>query len=636
MQLNPQQEAAASHKTGPCLTTACPGSGKTAMLVERTGRLVESGVRSGRIICLTFTNKAAKEMAERVRKRLGTQKLKMFVGTFHSLCVRILRKYGAECGLPRDFTILDSSDQEGLIKRVSKQAGFDPKTDGINVFLIAQAVNLSREELGGEDKIKEILSKDALSHDLVEKNFKVAMAYLESLKANGTIDFSGLLYSACLLLMNSEKVREALQNSHDYLQVDEVQDTNFAQFKLVNIISEKHNNVFMVGDLSQSIYGWRGSRYQNITDFIDSHQGCKVLELGLNYRSTPEIIASADLLIKHNKSHMGTEFKTENPSGKPVFCRQFQTPEEEASFVASTVINAIRPGVTPNEIAILYRLNSLSRVLEEEFRRQRIPYKIVGGFGFYERAEVKDCLAMLRLAANPDDIVAFDRICSFVPGVGTVAETKVEELAKSNRGMGLIKACNEVSSTVSANSAAGLRWIYNSFTAAQSRISDASGCMDSLIRDMRYVDMLRRSKHKNKEDKEDNVNELLSSIKGHSNVSVSEYIQQISLLSSSDEETETDRATMMTLHASKGLEFSFIFMVGVEHGILPHSRAVDEREDGLEEERRLCYVGMTRAKRRLFVTYCRFRRTRDGRQEPSFPSEFLEEAGLTKKGKVVV
>ena len=633
MNLNAQQEAAASHKEGPCLVTAVPGSGKTAMLVERTGRLIESGAKPGRIICLTFTNKAANEMAERIRKRLGVQKMKMFVGTFHSLCVRILRKYSSECGLPRDFTILDSSDQEGLIKRVAKHAGFDPKNDNIVPGVIARAVNLSREELEGEERIKKIIS-DCFPQEIAEKNFKVAMLYLESLKANGTMDFSGLLSTACHLMIESEKVRSFVQGSHDFLQVDEVQDTNFAQFKIVNILSEKHNNVFMVGDLSQSIYGWRGSRYQNITDFIDSHPGCKVLELGLNYRSTPEIIETADVLIRHNKSHMGSEFKTGNPSGKPVFCRQFQSPEEEAKFVASSVENAIRAGLPPHEIAVLYRLNSQSRTIEEEFRVRRIPYKVVGGFGFYERAEIKDCLAMLRLASNPDDIVAFDRVCSFVPGVGSSAEMKVEELAKANKGMGLINACGEIANSIKGSSVSGLKWIHNSFTAARGKLSSASGCMDCLLRDLRYVDLLRRSKHKNKEDKEDNVNEFMVSLNGFSNTNVSEYIQQISLMSSSDEETETDRATLMTLHASKGLEFSFVFMVGVEDGILPHSRAVEEREDGLEEERRLCYVGMTRAKRRLFVTYTRFRKNRGGGTEQQFPSEFLEEANLIKRRNV--
>ncbi|MCK9434383.1 MAG: ATP-dependent helicase [Candidatus Cloacimonetes bacterium] len=634
MKLNPQQELAASHKTGPCLTTACPGSGKTAMLVERTGRLVESGISPSRIICLTFTNKAAKEMAERIRVRLGAQKLKMFVGTFHSLCVRVIRRYHSICGLPNDFTIMDSSDQESYIKRVAKQAGFDPRTD-ISVPLIAQAVNMAREELGGEEEIRKILYSKKLSEELVERNTQIGLSYLESIRLNGMVDFSGLLSTMNIMLRDSEEVRNSIQSSHDYLQVDEVQDTNLAQFNMVNVMSEKHNNVFMVGDLSQSIYGWRGSRCENITDFISNHPGCNVLELGQNYRSTPEIIAAADKLIKHNSSHMGTEFKTGNPSGKPIYCGQFMSPEDEAEFVASSVIGAIRAGVKPHNIAILYRLNSLSRVLEEEFRRKRIPYKVVGGFGFYERSEVKDCLAMLRLASNKDDIVAFDRVCSFIPGVGTAAVTKVEELSKNNPGIGLIAACDMAADMLKGSSVSGLRWINRTFTASKSMLTDVSTCLDHVLRDLRYVDMLRRSKHKNKEDKERNVQELSISMKGKVKQSVSEYIQQISLMSSGDEETEQDRATMMTLHASKGLEFPLIFMVGVEANILPHARAVEEREGGLEEERRLCYVGMTRAKSRLFMTYCKFRRSQNGGNDPCQPSEFLIESGLIKK-KVIV
>lgn len=629
MKLNPQQELAASHKTGPCLTTACPGSGKTAMLVERTGRLVESGISPSRIICLTFTNKAAKEMAERIRVRLGAQKLKMFIGTFHSLCVRVIRKYHNLCGLPSDFTIMDSSDQESYIKRVAKQAGFDPRTD-VCVPLIAQAVNMAREELGGEEQIRKILSSRNLTQELVDRNTQVGMAYLESIRLNGMVDFSGLLSTTNTMLKDSEIVRESIKNSHDYLQVDEVQDTNIAQFNMVNVMSERHKNVFMVGDLSQSIYGWRGSRCENITDFISSHPDCKVLELGQNYRSTPEIISSADKLIRHNSSHMGTEFKTGNPSGKPICCKQLLSPEDEAEFVSSSVIWAIRAGVKPHDIAVLYRLNSLSRVLEEEFRRKRIPYKVVGGFGFYERSEIKDCLAMLRLASNKDDIVAFDRVCSFIPGVGTAAVTKVEELAKTNPGIGLIAASEMAADMVKGSSSPGLRWIGRTFAATKPLLSDVSSCLDSVLKELRYVDMLRRSKHKNKEDKERNVQELSISMKGKMKQSVSEYVQQISLMSSSDEESEQDRTTLMTLHASKGLEFPIVFMVGVEANILPHSRAVEEREDGLEEERRLCYVGMTRAKSRLFMTYCKFRRSQNGGNEPCFPSQFLIESGLVK------
>ena len=630
MRLNDQQEAAASHKTGPCLVTAVPGSGKTAMLVERTGRLVESGINPSRILCLTFTNKAANEMAERIRTRLNSPKLKVFVGTFHSLCVRVIRRFHKQCGLPRDFTILDSSDQEGLIKRVVKQAGYDPKKGEICIPLVAQAVNMAREEMGKEERMREILLSRKLPEEYVDKNIQICLSYLKSLKSNGTIDFSGLLGTMNDLLADSEEVRTSIQTSHDYLQVDEVQDTNLAQFNMVNILSERHNNVFMVGDLSQSIYGWRGSRCQNITDFINNHSGCKVLELGLNYRSTPEIIAAADCLIKNNDSHMGTVFKTNNPPGKPIFIRMFQNPEEEASFVASTVSNAIRAGAKPNDIAILYRLNSQSRALEEEFRKSRLSYKVVGGFGFYERAEVKDCLAMLKFACNPDDIVAFDRVCSFVPGVGTAAETKVEEYAKANPGVGLVNACGAIAEGLKGNSAAGLKAINRIFTANQSRLLDVSSSMDFLLRDMRYIELLRNSKHKNKDEKERNVHELSISVKNRERTSVSEYIQQISLMSSGDEESEINKTTMMTLHASKGLEFPLVFMVGVEEEMLPHLKAIQERPDGLEEERRLCYVGMTRAKKRLFMTYCKFRKSQNGGLVPCFPSRFLSEAGLIK------
>ncbi len=328
---------------------------------------------------------------------------------------------------------------------------------------------------------------------------------------------------------------------------------------------------------------------------------------------------------------MGTEFKTENPSGRPIFCGPRMSPEDEAEFVSSSVIGAIRAGVKPHDIAILYRLNSLSRVLEEEFRRKRIPYKVVGGFGFYERSEVKDCLAMLRLAANKDDIVAFDRVCSFIPGVGTAAVTKVEELSKTNPGIGLVAACDMAADMLKGSSSAGLRWINRTFSASKPMIEDASTCMDYVVKELRYIDMLRRSKHKNKEDKERNVQELSISMKGKFKQSVSEYIQQISLMSSSDEDSEQDRVTMMTLHASKGLEFPLVFMVGVEANILPHIRAVEEREGGLEEERRLCYVGMTRAKSRLFMSYCRFRRSPKGGNDPCRPSEFLIESGLIKE-----
>ena len=630
MKLNKQQEKAANHFNGPCLVTAVPGSGKTAMLVERTYRLVDKGVPLGKIMCLTFTNKAANEMKERIKARLSCSNLRMFVGTFHSLCVRIIRKHHVACGLPSSFTILDSSDQESLIKRVARQEGYDLKKRQIVPEIIARSINSNREELGDDKNLEKIFLKNELPQKYLKINVDIANKYLETLKTNGSVDFSGLLHTVYTLFKENDHALSFIQNTHDYLQVDEVQDTNLAQFELINMISKRHRNVFMVGDLSQSIYGWRGSRCQNIKDFIALNRDCVILELGLNYRSTPEIIKVADTLIRHNVSHMGSEFKTENPSGRPVFVKKCLTVEDESEFVSSLVLKSFNSNLKPHEIAILYRLNSQSRSLEEAFRRKKIPYKVVGGFGFYERSEIKDCIAMLRLVANKDDIVAFDRVCSFVGGVGTVAELKVEEIVKNNPEIGLIAACELASEKLPKNSKNGLKTINKVFTAASFKMGDSFSCLELILKELMYINKLRRSSQKKKEEKEQNVYELLSSLKNSNQISVPEFLHQVSLMSSSDEEEEQGRVTLMSLHASKGLEFPFVFMVGVEDGLLPHVRAVQERSDGLEEERRLCYVGMTRAKKTLVLTYCDSRSSYGKGATKCYPSQFLIESGLVQ------
>jgi len=646
MKLNKYQQQASDHREGPCVVMSVPGSGKTRVLVERGYGLIKEGLDPRRLICLTFTNKAGKEMKERLKKRLNVSRIDSFMGTFHSLCSRILRRFHKEAGLDSNYTILDSGDQKTLIKKTIKLHAAKYEKD-VSKDLIMSVVNDFRESLieysdewkddnDPEGRSPEQIFMDAsfsqLEEDstpeLIEAHKTVARGYLEDIKKHNTIDFSGLLYEAFLLMHNHDKVREYIQNSHDYLMVDEVQDTNYVQFRIVDLMSKKHNNVFLVGDPQQSVYGFRNARFENMQDFLDGRNPL-VIELPINYRSTPQIVNVANALIKNNKTNTGADIMPVRDKGNPVVWTRFPIPEEEANGIADYIKSGHSNGrIKYEDTAILYRVNSMSRPIEESFRRLNIPYKVIGGFSFYERAEVKDCLSMLKLVANPKDAIAFTRVSDCMKGVGIKTIDKVDHAVRSS-GLTFLDACKEIVPTVPA----AAKGAFNKFIHAYSNIDSKSPgtALMGILNSLDYHGHLKAHFATKAKNKIDNIGELVNSISTgpHSELSVGEYLQEIQLITSgSEEEEERGTVTLMSMHASKGTEYPFVFIVGFDGGQIPHFRAIQDDPDNIEEERRLFYVGITRAQDRLFISSCEKRPIRRGRAVEYVPTErsvFFEE-----------
>lgn len=631
MQLNPQQEEAANHKDGPCLVVAAPGSGKTRVLVERTIRLIESGVEPRDILSLTFTNKAANEMKDRIYSRLSKRDIKMFIGTFHSLCAKILRQYSSLVGLTKNFTIIDDGDQKSLVEKIIEK--LHPNyADDMKAWDIIYVTNTMREDLVDLNQYLCEKFKPCCKGDLsmAMKYEEISREYLRSLKEMNCVDFSGLLYESILLINANEKVRDFMQSCHKYLQVDETQDTNFAQFTIIELLSQKHNNVFVIGDIDQSIYSWRGARYKNISDFVNKNNNCKIYKLGYNYRSTPQIMEVAEKLIKHNSERMENQYIVVNKPGDPVSYKPFVTPDAEANYIAFKIKDlALAEKNLYKDFVVLYRTNFMSRSLEEKFVEHGVPYKVIGGFSFYDRSEIKDCLSMLKLFANRKDVIAFHRVCKLMKGVGVKSIDVVEKKFYADK-TDLITASMACEKDMNKKCKDSLAKLISAFNIVENG-KNAAQVLMHIIKTIEYEDILKNSKRTEVQDRLENVIELIHSINSEENreLTAGEYLQKISLITSSDEKVDRDQVTLMTLHAAKGLEFPVVFIVGVEKDLLPHIRSLEEGSE--EEERRLFYVGITRAEKRLFISSCQKRPVGYGREvrfKNCLPSHFLKQAGL--------
>jgi DNA helicase-2/ATP-dependent DNA helicase PcrA len=625
MKLNEHQEKAADHFDGPCLVTSCPGSGKTFTLVERIVRLIDKGVRPQNILCITFTNKAAAEMKERICKRLGVKTPGFFIGTFHSLCANVLRKMGHLGGYPSDFTIIDDKEQFNVVMQIARKMGRE--VDKPEVYNILKFLNHYRDQQGDFSYVE-----DRLVHDY---QIDIARRYLEKCKESHLVDFSALIYDAIQLIEDCDEIRDKLQNGFKYILVDETQDTNNSQYHLVNLLGAKWNNIMLIGDLDQSIYLFRGARYKNLQNFIKKHDNCTVIPLSKNYRSTPEIIGAADKLIKHNSSHMGGKFETDNPSGEPVRCFQKSNQISEANWVGDQIRRLKEEGGWDgDDIAVLYRMNKMSEPIEQSLAARGIPYEVIGNFSFYDRKEVKDVIAMIKFLINKRDGIAFHRICSILPGMGDVTVGKIENRAEE-QGITILQAANDIlEGCRSVKVKNACRKIVEVYGSEYDHSKPAQSIM-SLVEQFNYSDYLEKYYPKNAIERKDNVSQIVESASSYNDFSdgIEKYLQQISLVSHSDKEVEGKKVSLMSLHAAKGLEYPVIFMIGVEESILPHGRAISENpEEGLEEERRLAYVGMTRAKKVLYITYCSsrfgFGKFGNKNQRKVIPSRFLTEAGL--------
>lgn len=626
--LNDRQCEAIKHTEGPLLITAGAGSGKTKVLTCRIAHLLELGVAPYRILAITFTNKAAKEMKERVTNLVGAQADSIWLSTFHSFCAKLLRfEIDGFHGYTRNFTIYDSSDQLVLVKDCLKKLNLDDKQF------------MPRSVLGTISSAKNVLMDAkafaAKASDFYEQKVADVYAlYQEKLRENNAVDFDDLLFLAVRLLQEKEDVREKYQSRFQYILVDEYQDTNHAQYALTKILAARWRNICVVGDADQSIYAWRGADIRNIIDFTRDYPDAASIKLEQNYRSTKTILHAANAVIDNNESRPKKTLWTENPAGNKIIHYQAQTEHDEADYIAGVIYNRHEISHEPyGDMAILFRTNAQSRVLEEKLMRYAIPYAMVGGTKFYDRKEIKDVLAYLRLLYNPEDSLSLTRIIN-VPK-RNIGATTMEHVAAyaEEQGISLFEALSstdEIPVTKRArtsleNFAAMIFDLLNDIEG-----KDVLSLIETVIKQTGYGDMLdKEAEHDPQgESRKENVGEFLSVAKDYMDSNpdgnLQDFLENVALVSDVDDfESSDSKVTLMTLHAAKGLEFPVVFLTGLDEGLFPHSRTLLDPAQ-VEEERRLAYVGITRAERQLYVTNA-ITRTMYGRISAYMPSRFLAE-----------
>lgn len=618
MEFNAQQLEVINHRDGPCLVTAVPGSGKTASLTERIKRLIDAGVDPRRILAITFTNKAAREMRSRIAKSVGQVAKKMTISTFHSLCARIIRRDPEALGLKRNFSIIDQDDQKRLVEScICKVKGYDKKKEIKSKDLWAT--------LGHIEKTRNACDPGAAPFDNHWMP-KVVEAYYKDLSEANSIDFTGLLTGVLRILETQPQLLSMYQSFWQYVNVDEVQDTNVCQYKILSLLAGKYRNILVVGDMDQSIYGFRDAEPQNVLNF-EKDFSARVLKLETNYRSTPQILSPAHKLIKNNKLRKPTSLETGNPPGPPPLVMGCQSDIHMAHWIANFVRTRILSGTPPSEIAVFYRVNAASRILENAFRSEKIRYKVIGDVSFYDRQEIKTSLSILKIFANANDRIAFERTFDFCgKGVGARSMAKIHGIS-SERSIPIMCAAEEFAKGGSIQ-AAGVKRLLGILKVG-SEMTPGKGLMH-VVKESGFWNSMFVSDGK---DRCENISELARDVEEYVASSehrdVSKYLQEISLLSSSDEESDKEKVNLMTLHSSKGLEFDVVVISHCMQRIIPHERAMAaEDESEVEEERRLFYVGMTRARKSLALTYATSKTDQNGRRTDMEPSEFLYDAGL--------
>ncbi|HVI60838.1 MAG TPA: UvrD-helicase domain-containing protein [Candidatus Saccharimonadales bacterium] len=624
--LNPEQQRAVKTTEGPLLIQAGAGSGKTKTLTHRIAYLIAAKKATPfNILAVTFTNKAAREMRERVAQLLGEKAenrgFMPYMGTFHGICVRLLRQDGEAIGIPRSFVIFDEGDRQAAVKQVSKQLMLDEKAFPARVLssLISSAKN---------EMISPAEYADTAGSPAQHAAAKVYPHYEKALKDASALDFDDLINRTVQLMKTKPEVRRKWQQQFKYVMIDEYQDTNAAQYALVNMLTNDQRNIAVVGDDWQSIYSWRGADFRNILKFEKDFKDCTVIKLEQNYRSTEHILNAAHAVITKNDQRSDKKLWTDIAGGLPVQI----VPVGNERAEGESIIRRVREGVDSgrrrySDYAVLYRTNAQSRSVEEGFVHYGIPYRVVGGVRFYDRKEIKDLVAYLRLIFQPEDRVSFERIVN-VPARGVGAKSlQVFFGWQADRQLGLADALAEVAScpglTPKAQKAlAELGDILDSLRTV-SQDAAVTGLIDSLIRRIDYLHYLDDGTPQG-DARQENVRELLSVAREYQDEGLAGFLEEVTLVSDLDgADFSGDAVTLMTLHAAKGLEFPVVFMTGMEESIFPHSRALYDQGE-MEEERRLCYVGMTRAKQELYMTYAGTRLLYGGLQHNP-PSRFLSE-----------
>ncbi|GAA0797764.1 DNA helicase PcrA [Faecalicatena orotica] len=630
--LNEQQREAVFHTNGPLLILAGAGSGKTRVLTHRIAYLIEEkGVNPWNILAITFTNKAAGEMRERVDKLVGFGSESIWVSTFHSTCVRILRRHIDRLGYDNNFTIYDADDQKTLMKDVCRLIDIDTKVYKERNLL--SAISSAKDELIMPQEFELNAGGDYGK----QKIAKVYWEYEKQLRANNALDFDDLLVKTVQLFQTQPDILEYYQERFRYIMVDEYQDTNTVQFKFVSLLAGKYKNLCVVGDDDQSIYKFRGANIKNILNFEQEYHDARVIKLEQNYRSTGNILNAANAVIRNNVGRKDKSLWTENGEGEKIQLRQFDTGYDEADFIAGDIKKNVSDGAAYNDHAILYRTNAQSRLFEEKFVAANIPYKIVGGINFYARREIKDLLAYLKTIDNGKDDLAVRRIIN-VPkrGIGLTTINRVQESAlereigfyEALQGLDLIP--NIGRSTAKLDSFVALIEYFKGFAQNES-ISDL---MKEIIEKTGYVENLEAEDKEDAQTRIENIDELLSKIAAYEEKCADEdekptlsgFLEEVALVADIDSLDEAqDYVILMTLHSAKGLEFPRVYLAGMEDGLFPSYMTItsDDNED-LEEERRLCYVGITRAEKKLTVS-CARRRMIRGETQYNKTSRFLKE-----------
>jgi DNA helicase II / ATP-dependent DNA helicase PcrA len=622
--LNPAQREAVLATEGPLLVIAGAGSGKTRVLTYRVGHLIHAvGVKSNEILAITFTNKAAGEMRERLEHLLGRDTRGLWVLTFHAACGRILRREAKRLGFRSNFTIYDQADQIRLVKQCLEELERDPKRftpRGIH----SQISNAKNRLIGPEQYAERVQS-------FYDQTVADAYAlYQRRLFASNAVDFDDLLMLTVDVLERFPEAREKWQNAFRYVLVDEYQDTNHAQYRLLQLLAEKHTNLCAVGDPDQSIYAFRGADINNILDFEQDFPGTRTIALEQNYRSTNAVLEAANAVITNNRERKPKELWSELGQGEPVHVIETEDEHAEARFVAAEIAGLVEQGWGGDEIAVFYRTNAQSRVLEDVLVRQDIAYQVIGGPRFYERAEIKDVIAYLQAIDNPYDAVSLVRIANRPRrGIGDASLARLQTWADA-QGRSLWEAMEFAEDA--GVGAAPLRAVQSFRTLMLSLQSGAlelsvPELIERVLERSGYVEALEAERTIEAQGRIENVQELVGVAREYQETadepSLSSFLQEISLYSDQDELSgERSLVTLMTLHNAKGLEFRAVYLIGMEEGIFPHARSIEEQ--GIEEERRLCYVGMTRAKERLTLTHAASR-SLWGARGYNLPSRFLDE-----------